>query len=413
MQRFKTSKEVFDFLKITKQTVYSLDNFKKFMNDMNNPQLQLKCIHIGGTNGKGSTTNYVCDILMQQGYNVGTYTSPYLINPSDNICINHQPIDSKYIVDIANRYIDQWIEYQISKFEIEVFIAIMYFCDHKIDFVIFEVGLGGLYDATNIISPLISAITNISLDHEEYLGNNYIDIAKNKAGIIKYQTDLITAEKKQECIEVFKHTCHHNHSQLIQINQATNIMQFPNVGFTYNGYIVKLNTLALYQVENACLSIEIILYLKRHYHINIEDKAIIEGLYKSNWKGRFEVMMHHPFVVIDGAHNVAGIDKLVLSCSAIKNPTIIFAALKDKNTNVMLEKLLTISNHVIVTEFNHFRAKKAKDIAYNYPVEVNENWQETVDKCLLESKNLIITGSLYFIQEVRKYLLKKGDATIN
>ena len=178
---FKTAKEVYDFIDMQKDRVYSLDNFKKYMNFMNNPQNKLKCIHIGGTNGKGSTTNYITHVLMMQGYHVGTFTSPYLETPLDSICINQQNIEEKFIVDLANQYMNQWLEFEISKFEIEVFIAITYFISQKVDYAIFEVGLGGELDATNIIMPLVAINTNIGLDHVAFLGDSYEQIAQTQS----------------------------------------------------------------------------------------------------------------------------------------------------------------------------------------------------------------------------------------
>ena len=153
------------------------------MDDLGNPQLILDCIHIGGTNGKGSTTNYIKEVLKQAGYRVATFTSPALYSRLDIIRINDQFIDDKTMVKYANRYVDLWLKYEISMFEIEVFIAIMYFIENNVDIAIFEVGLGGLLDATNIIKPMLAINTNIGLDHVDYLGHDYQSIALNKAGM--------------------------------------------------------------------------------------------------------------------------------------------------------------------------------------------------------------------------------------
>ena len=163
--QFDNYDQVHEFIASQKDRVYALDNFKRFMHDLCNPQVLLKTIHIGGTNGKGSTTNYVRSVLQKEGYKVATFTSPVLVTRLEVMRINNQHILEEEIIAYASRYMDMWLEYELSMFEIEVFIAIMYFLKHHVDFAIFEVGLGGELDATNIVSPIISANTNIGLDH--------------------------------------------------------------------------------------------------------------------------------------------------------------------------------------------------------------------------------------------------------
>ncbi|MBS5115229.1 MAG: folylpolyglutamate synthase/dihydrofolate synthase [Erysipelotrichaceae bacterium] len=408
---FKTAKEVYDFIDMQKDRVYSLDNFKKYMNFMNNPQNKLKCIHIGGTNGKGSTTNYITHVLMMQGYHVGTFTSPYLETPLDSICINQQNIEEKFIVDLANQYMNQWLEFEISKFEIEVFIAITYFISQKVDYAIFEVGLGGELDATNIIMPLVAINTNIGLDHVAFLGDSYEQIAQTKAGIIKTKIDYITGETKKECLDIFNEVCRKHQSKLIQVKKASNIKQNPFVSFDYENYHIELNTLALYQVKNASLALEVLLYLKHHDYIELNDQSIIKGFKKAYWKGRYEIMRKDPLVIIDGAHNDDGIKMLIESSKNLNHIKVIFTALKDKSTHNMIKLLLTLTDDIVITEFDFYRAKKAEELAEDFNVKICKDWQKAVDDGLKHQGPLIITGSLYFIKEVRKYLLKKGEAT--
>ena len=187
LPRFSDYDQVLAFIEAQKDRVYSLTNFKNFMYDFYDPQTKLTCVHIGGTNGKGSTTNYTKEVLKCAGYKVGTFTSPALVNRLDIIRVNDKPIDEATIVRYANRYMDDWMAYELSKFEIEVFIAVMYFIEQGVDIALFEVGLGGTLDATNIISPILTVNTNIGLDHINFLGNTYASIARSKAG-----SDLLT-----------------------------------------------------------------------------------------------------------------------------------------------------------------------------------------------------------------------------
>ena len=170
-KQFKHYEEVYDFIHQQKDRVYSLDNFKKYMQEFYNIQHALKCIHVCGTNGKGSTVNYMKEVLKKQGYIVGTFTSPALISRLDVVRINDEWIKEQFIVDVANRYVDNWLKYEISLFEIEVFISILYFIYQGVDYAIYEVGLGGELDATNIILPMVCVNTNIGLDHMDYLGD--------------------------------------------------------------------------------------------------------------------------------------------------------------------------------------------------------------------------------------------------
>ena len=266
--QFTTYDQVHEFIASQKDRVYALDNFQRFMNDFANPQKLLKTIHIGGTNGKGSTTNYIRSVLQKEGYKVATFTSPVLVTRLEIMRINNQHIEDQEIIQYANRYMSLWLEYELSMFEIEVFIAIMYFLKHHVDFAIFEVGLGGELDATNIVSPIISANTNIGLDHTDYLGNTYEEIAKTKGGIIKNHIPFVTGEKKTSCLEVFQQICDDHHSPLIKVKPIENVKDTPtSVCFDYRGYHVTLNTSARYQSENSALAIEILLYLKENGYI--------------------------------------------------------------------------------------------------------------------------------------------------
>lgn len=408
---FNTVEEVYAFIESQKDRVYALDNFKHYMEKIGNPQLKIPCIHIGGTNGKGSTTNYIRSVLEEQGYLVGTFTSPFLEKPQDQIRINDKFIEDNFIIDMANRYMDDWMNAEISKFEIEVFIAIMYFIEHHIDYAIFEVGLGGELDATNIVTPLVAVNTNIGLDHVAFLGNTYEDIALTKAGIVKEGIDYITGETKEECLSIFKSVCDTHHSQLIQARKVSDIKQSPFITFKFAHLNIELSTIAAYQVKNATLALEVLFYIREHKGITLNDEAIIKGLKKAVWKGRFEVMRQDPLVIIDGAHNNDGIKAFIESAKDLKDIKVIFTALKDKSTHEMMKLLLTLTSDIVVTEFDFYRSQTAKNLAEDFPVAIDENWQHAIDEGLKHQGTLLITGSLYFITRVRHYLLEKGEST--
>ncbi len=405
---FKHSSEVISRIETRKTNTIELRSFNEFMKRMKNPQDQLKCIHIGGTNGKGSTTNTLSQVLQTANYKVGMFTSPYLETHHDRIRVNEAFIEDKFIVTCANQHYDQWMEYGLSMFEIDMFIATMYFIDKKVDYAIFEVGLGGEKDATNIITPLVSAITNIGKDHMEYLGSTYEAIASAKAGIVKCNVALITSETKQECLAVFEDTCSKKKSELIICEPVTHIKLDPYLQFDYKQLTgIKQKTLAIYQAKNISLAIEIINYLRETHQLQVSDHMLYEGIEKALWKGRFEVINENPFIILDGAHNNEGIEALVASCQHFDNVHIVFSALKDKPYSSMIQKLSTISSDICVCEFDFYRAAKVEDFAHVEGISTCKSMQKTIDIMSAKGGVTIICGSLYFISLARQYLIDK------
>ena len=407
-KRFNNYDEVVEFISSQKNRVYSLDNFKRYMEDLGNPQLILDCVHIGGTNGKGSTTNYIKEVLKQSGYKIATFTSPALYSRLDIIRINDQFIDEQTMVDYANRYVDLWLKYEISMFEIEVFIAIMYFIEQKVDLALFEVGLGGLLDATNIIMPKLAINTNIGLDHVDYLGHDYQSIALNKAGIVKDGIDYLTGETKTECLEVFNEICRRHHSKLLTLQPITNILDSNNVSYRYRGYDIILDTPALYQIYNSALALESLLYLKNHQIVDFSDDDLLQGMYNARWAGRFEIVNIEPLIIIDGAHNKEGIDAFYECAKKYDQIKIIFSALRDKDYKHMIEKLLQLTDDITICEFEHVRASDAKTLADGFDVKIEPDYKIALDQAFDHEGTVFVTGSLYFISKVREYIMERS-----
>ncbi len=408
VKQFDNYDQVHEFIASQKKRVYALDNFRQFMNDLCNPQFLLKTIHIGGTNGKGSTTNYIRSVLQKEGYRVATFTSPILVTRLEVMRINNQHIQEQEIIKYANHYMSLWLKYELSMFEIEVFIAIMFFLKHRVDFAIFEVGLGGELDATNIVSPIVAVNTNIGLDHVKYLGDTYEKIAYTKGGIIKDHVHFITGEKKEVCLKVFGQLCQQHHSPLIRVQNIEQIhQQNGSLSYTYRGYQIELNTLAMYQIENSALAIEILLYLNDHGYITLNEEHLKEGLKEAVWEGRFETVNENPLIIIDGAHNKEGMEAFYQSAKKFPDVKVIFSALRDKDTHAMLEKLLMLTNDVTVCEFDFYRAQSAEKLAESFPVKIEKDWHRAVDEAYMHQGTVFITGSLYFIAQVRAYILSR------
>lgn len=386
---------------------YKLENIQNLAATLNNPQNQLKTIHIGGTNGKGSTTDYLRSILQTQGYKVATFTSPHLISHHDRFRINNQSISDEDLLRHINLTTPYWDEYSLSMFEIDVFIAINYFLEQKVDIAIFEVGLGGRLDATNIISPIVSAITNISYDHMKILGDTLEEIAHEKAGIIKEEGLVITGEQRPQLNEIFKNKAQRE----ITITPAITDYQLnsDNITYHYRDQEIHLQTLALYQIKNSQLAFEIAYQLNQHQLLEVSTQSIIQGLQNTFWQGRFEKMQDNPPVFIDGAHNEAGIEELINTLKLFKEPIfIVFSAVADKNYDKMIEKLEAITQDIIVTEFDFKRASTAENLALGHHVRIIKDYKEAIETSIKETKGVVvITGSLYFISDVRQYLKEK------
>lgn len=385
-----------------KNSVYGLRLFTECLEYLDNPQYDLRCIHIGGTNGKGSTTNYVRSGLQKAGYTVGTFTSPHLETHNDRIRINDISISDEDLLDYINQSVELWDRFTLSMFEIDMLISVWYFLDNKVDYVVYEVGLGGLLDASNIIMPIVSAITNVEMDHMNILGDNIPEIAEQKAGIIKKGSPLFTTEVKPEVLEVFQKHCDDVDTPIHLVEVPSYYRIHKDIFFNASGIDLVLHNQAQYQVSNASLATAILKYLK------VDEQSIHDGIENTQWAGRFEEVL--PNIYLDGAHNLVGIEQLVESLEGLEKPlTVIFTALKDKEYGPMITLLENNFDEVIVTEFDFYRAESAINLASDHKVKVIQDWKEAIDTVLDENYKgtRFITGSLYFISEARSYLKDK------
>lgn len=404
----KTITQLIQEIEERKNRGNTLSHFISYMNDIGNPHQKLTCIHIAGTNGKGSTLNYIRSILQCAGYKVGTFTSPYLIHHQDRIRIQNIDIPDDVLMKYANQYYESWMKWDLSMFEIDMAIACLWFLEEDVDIAVFETGLGGRLDYTNIITPCVSVITNIGMDHMHILGNTYEAIAFEKAGIIKQGIDVITAEEKKECLCVFKEIAKSKQANCLQIAPIKNIKRSSyQIYFDYKGlHEIYLSQGAIYQTKNAALAIETCLYLHKKNKLNIKEQHIYEGIASTIWNGRYEVFSKEPLLMIDGAHNKEGIEALVESLKGISNLHILFSVLEDKQFDSMLQTLKTVSQHIMVTNFDNQRSLNMKQVVDETIVYV-DNMEETIMKLWENKKPLVITGSLYFISEVRAFLKSK------
>lgn len=346
---------------------------------------QKNMIHIAGTNGKGSTTNFIKNILMEHGYKVGTFTSPYLICHNDRICIDGQMISDQKLLEIINDLMVIIEEEQLSMFEIDTLIMLRYFDQADLDYRIIETGIGGLNDKTNVIASTCSAITNIGYDHQFMLGNTLEEIAWHKAGIIKPNQICFTSETNNEIIKVFERVCKQVDSRLVVVKAQCDY-DYP-YHFNCLGHEFELSNCGSYQVANASLAINLCSEL-----IELDYRLVQTALDKFSWPGRFE---RFGKIYLDGAHNIEGVKALVktLHDQNINDALVIFSALGDKDIEQM--KMVLSDFPLIQVTFDDERS-----------VLTGIDFKKAIKDNLDRYEYLVVTGSLHFISVVRKYLLE-------
>ena len=402
---FTTVEDAIQAIEARRNQHHGLKHFKACLQQLSNPQEDLHCIHIAGTNGKGSTTNYLRAMLQNANYRVGTFTSPYLITHLDRIRINDQYMEEAIFLDFVNTYYDKFVEWDLGMFETDMILACLYFKLKKVDLVLFEVGLGGRLDSTNVIHPYASVITNIGLDHTAILGDTYAQIAFEKAGIIKDGIPLFTAETRPVCLQVFEEQVQTHHTQMHPLETIEVCSEAPII-FRYQNVEYQLATSALYQIKNAALALMVITYLKQQGIIHITREQMQAALAHTQWLGRYEIVQEHPRIIIDGAHNPAGIQALCESIKKEGEVAILFSALKDKNFEDMIDLLTQVSKDITITHFENARSFDLSTLRKREGVAIIEDYQEALSMMLQKKKTIIITGSLYFISEIRRYFKK-------
>ena len=376
-----------------------LENIKQLLSKLDNPQDNLKYIHVAGTNGKGSVCAILSSILKEAGYKVGMFTSPHLKRFTERILINGKEIEEEKL----NNLIEKIRVHHTTQtfFEVTTAIAFQYFKEENVDFVVLEVGLGGRLDATNVITPLISIITNISLEHTQVLGETEEEIAYEKAGIIKKSIPVITLAK-DNALKTIKEIAKKNNSKLFipkkyhKTNDHFNINSYKNL---------KLNLKGDFQLENTSIALKAIDLLKETY--SISDEAIKTGLNHIYWPGRFEFIEKN--ILVDCAHNPEGIKTFAKEISKIrKNYEKVISVtgiLKDKDKKSMVEELSSFSDYIIFTRPNTKRAEepgelqKFTTIKNEIVLQVKEALKKA-KKVANPNDLIIVAGSIYTIGEI-------------
>ena len=409
---------------------YGLERTYKLLEHLGNPERDLKLIHIAGTNGKGSTTSMITEILMGEGYKVGMYTSPFIEEFEERIQINRNNIPKEslaILMDEIKVAVDKVIEAGYNhptEFEIITVLMLLYFKKENIDFGVIEVGLGGTLDSTNVIKPIIQVITSISFDHTNLLGNTLEKIAREKAGIIKRGIPTVIYPQQEEVLKVIKNKCFEMDSELYIANNEN--LKFENIVnldkpyqlLKYNNEIdILLPLLGEHQIINLSVAMQAIEVLNSKNIIDISIANIVKSIKNVSWKGRLEVLSNNPYVVIDGAHNIQGIKTLsrnIKKYFKYENLYLILGILADKDVEEMIKIITPMAKKVYSVTPNSIRGELAESLKdevskFNKNCKAFDKYEEAYLEALNDAseKDLILaSGSLYMIGDMRKIIRK-------
>ena len=391
-----------------------LGRMQRAVDLLGNPEQTYPIIHVTGTNGKGSTIAFMRELFVAHGKTVGTFTSPHIVSIHDRICINGQPISDTDFIRLADKVkaMEQRLletHDQLSFFELLTLIALLYFKEQKVDLVLLEVGIGGLLDTTNVVTGEIAIITSIGLDHQETLGDSLTAIAEQKAGIFKPGNSAVIANLAQEAQLV----CQRTATDLgVSFYQADQDFSFRNGNFSssladFNHLILGLE--GAYQEENAALALQAFLLFMAQRDEKVDQEAVRAALQATKWAGRLEAITEH--IYLDGAHNLPALERLVEfiqeKIQQGYQPQILFGALKRKDYSGMLTYLTEHLPDVVlyVTSFDYQGSLEEQDLGDYTSIASYRDFIDNLEASAQEKDLLFVTGSLYFISEVRACIM--------
>lgn len=397
-----------------------LERMRWLLDQAGNPQMHYPTVHIVGTNGKGSTTSYLQHILSKAGYQVGTFTSPYITRFNERISINGTEIPDKDLIAIVEKaqVLLTDLEYNTdfdrpTEFELVTLLMFLYFDLKQVDIAIIEAGIGGQFDSTNVLSPELVICTSIGFDHTETLGNSLAEIAEHKAGVMQKNTPTLLGRVPEEVEQFFRQKSHELKAPLAVIDREIQIIHASHQALQasygkWESPELKLAMLGQHQENNAGLAVTAA-HLLIQLFPKITDKSIQEGIEETHWPGRSEWIGNN--IYLDGAHNPQGIASLkqVLKDNfANRRVHILFAGLRRKPLADLLEELKAYE--ITVTSFDFFEALPIDDYPQHFKRATDyRDWLTQADSANPDDL-FVITGSLYFISEVRNYLINEKKA---
>jgi dihydrofolate synthase/folylpolyglutamate synthase len=416
----------------------ALSNSMRLMENLDNPHRKFRTVHVAGTNGKGSTSAFIASMLRAAGYRVGLYTSPHLVSFTERIRINGDPISEKRVVELAQRVRRAYgglnspaggsTAMSPTFFEVTTAIAFTYFAEEKVDIAVIEVGMGGRLDSTNVIIPLVSVITNIDLEHTEFLGTTLEQIATEKAGIIKPGVPLVTGAAQPEVVSVIERTADAKAAGISRlfkdfmpenvVSDAVPVFDYHGIKAAYQG--LKLHLLGRYQVDNACLALAAIEYL-RDAGVAVDEHAVRRGLEQARWEGRMERIAKRPDIYLDGAHNPASAKKLAATIRELKPAygqlVLVIGILGDKDYQGIANEIVPLADRVVVTKPQYSRALDVSFLAGEIrKLHTRVTAAETVAESIALARDgaspddlILVTGSLYVVGDARALLAAHDD----
>ena len=419
----------------TDQPHFGLERMVELLALRGNPHLKLKVIHIGGTNGKGSTIAFLKNMLEKLGLRVGVFSSPYLIHYTDQISINGESIPEARLESLMADY-QFLLEGEAAanlqgttEFEIITAIAYDYFASEQVDVAIMEVGMGGLLDSTNVCQPILTGITTIGLDHVALLGDSLEAIAEQKAGIIKQGIPLVTGRIAPEALAVIDRIAEGKDAPRLRYDRDYQVCHQESVVigeiFDYTSSIrqgrFQTGLLGLHQIENAGMAIALLdTFCQEDGRELVSNHLLAQALEETSWSGRLEIVSRDPLMILDGAHNPHAIKALLATLQerfADYRKEILFTCIKTKALEDMLDLLGEIPDtELTLTHFDDSRATdesvlkeaaKSRNLSY-------QDWQDFLEQKLIDKKEekqivRIVTGSLYFLSQVRSYLMERKN----
>lgn len=336
-----------------------LETIGKILESLGNPHKSFKCIHVAGTNGKGSIASALASILHASGYKTGLYTSPHLVRFNERICINNEPVSDE---DVINSYekvkkVQQKADRGLTFFEYTTAMAFYEFARQKVEWAVIETGMGGRLDATNIIEPSVSIISNLSIEHTTYLGDSIAQIAEEKGGIIKENTPVVTGVRQKDAVSILKKIAQEKSAPFYHFSEDFKVERIQEQRFNYFGIEnvwrdMQTGLQGSYQLDNAALVLAACEILGRS-EAKLPLQCIKDGLEQNKWPGRLEIVSTSPFVVIDGAHNLDAAENLAKYLSenlSDRKLTLVVGILDDKPYTAILQSLLPVCNRVIITQ---------------------------------------------------------------
>ena len=409
----------------------TLEPIERLVGLLGNPQKKFRSIHVTGTNGKGSTSAMIASILRAAGYSVGLFTSPHLDCFTERIVVDGEEISEGTIVRLVSkiRPLIEKLDEEPERvrplfFDIVTALAFEYFAERKVDFAVLEVGMGGRLDATNVIQPLISIITNISLEHTQVLGDTVLKIAYEKAGIIKPNSVLVTATQDDAVYALFKETCQRLNTDIYRVGKEISFKKINSdlkgQSFTVEGlkgnYTLYTRLLGGFQLYNAATAVGTIEALSR-YNFNVPKSAITNGLAYVSWPGRLEVIQESPLVVLDSAKDAEAMKALAEAIKDLPHRRLnaVVSISSDKNIPLMIAYLASVVDRFIVTSHT-VMGRAAERTRIGAEIEKHgkhwesiENVKEAVNKALHQSRRgdmVLVTGSVFAVGEARRKWVK-------